>query len=613
MHSRKLMSNARRRGGVLIAALFAVMTVAVMAACLLQVSGMRARRQGDALERRRAFYLADAAMAEAYTGMLIGKTGDVGTEEKPAKIGGGLFWVRAVALEESRVQLLSTGMWGRGRVDLAMTVELGETSVASLGVFASDPLEIPPGSKITGYDSSAQEGLSDGISPQTLPQSGASFGSGRIGSNADVTIRGTKEQPTTVSAELIPGPRHQAALVGVVTHSGQIEPRTRAAPLPAVEAPFEPVQPGVKHTGRYPLVIPGGDIGLQYLEVGSGAAVIVQGPCNLVVKDLTLVAGASIEFDSRLGTVSIWVENRLNLAEQSMIASTGSDPSQTVVQVVSEAPGLMASSGSFIGVLYAPKAQITIGSKVLFRGALVAKQLVLAPGATFTFDRHLDDVAIDQSLPRFLSWRILELSSSGNVREGTDPYTILGVDEESLMSPAQSHADQLIHVIYKNDAGKALDYEGMESLFDWTDVSEVGELVRNGTQVLFPPTMAETVPPAPASPALDALHATPPLSSKKLKDLLKKISPLTTNEIVAAIAASPGLNSGDLKSVLKENMPLGSTELAAVIDRAAPMKSKELKDVLIEASPLPAAILSRVLLGDTPLSIPDKLAVLKKQ
>ncbi len=611
MGARRVGIASRKQGGVLVAALVAVMAVAVMATCLLQVSRMTARRQSYALERRRAFYLAEAGLAEAYTGMMIGKTGAVGTEERPAKLGNGLVWVEATALDERRVQLVSTGMSGRGQAILAMSLELGETSVASLGVFANEPLDIPPGVQISGFDSSA--GGEEALELPGDPSEDLST-IGRVGSNAEMAVSGTRAQPTVVRADLMPGPLTEVLIEGNVSHTGTIEPRSEPAPLPPVEVPFAPEGSGMRTRGSVPVLLGGGDVGLVFLDVTAGGSVVLQGPCTLVVDDLTVASGGTLELDATLGPISVFVRDQLSFADGSMISSKMSDPGQAIVQVESTTAALVACSGQFQGVLYAPQAEVTVGASAQILGALVANQLVLSSGAELIFDQHLDELSEDASLPKFLSWRIVEMSNAVAGEGGMDAFSLLGVDSSTLESPADSHADQWLHVVYEGSGGATFTYDGMESLFDWRQVREVVELARDGRQVLFPGLDPTNTPPAPpATPALAAIKQDPPLSSSELRDRLLGLSPLSLDEILAAIGLSPGLSSSHLRAVLEGNGPLGSTELGALIDRANPISSSDLKDVLLDSSPLPADVLARVILGDTPLDLSDQLAVIAGQ
>jgi hypothetical protein len=611
---------------VLFVALFAAASVAVLATCLLQLSGSSQRRQLASVDLRRAFYLADAGLAEAYSGVTIGKSGDIGSAAQPAKLGNGVLWVDATDIDDDHVRVESIGMCGRARATLEMTLERGESSVATLGMFAHQPLTVPAGSTIKGYDSSAPAAASPGggggllggllgglggggaapSTPPTVP--------GRMGSNGKITLNGTAAQPTTVSADLAPGVGQSVVVGRHVTHTGATTPRVASAPLPEVELPFEPTATGVTHTGLTPYVVQSGDVGLQFLSVASGARAIVQGPCHLVVDDLTVASGGTLEFDTDDGAVAVWVGDKLDFVDGSAVVCAGTDPSLVTIQVASDTPAHYGASGKLYAVLYAPQAEASLGSQAQVLGALVADELVLASGAKLTFDAHLDEVSSTTVLPTLLSWRILELESAVSHGEGNDPFQILGVDPTALLSPALSHADLALHVVYKNLLGTTMTYDGLESGFDWTKVSEVTQVERAGKPVGYRATAVQALAAqalATVSATAAALAITPPLTSAELKRRLVYESPLPDADLVKAVSAGR-LSAADLKIVLQANTPLTSPVLNA-LDTAGTLSSSDMRTLLIASSPLPVDVLAKVLADALSLSVLDKLAVIAAQ
>ena len=583
-----------RRGGALLLATIAVGVVAVITTALLQVVSISTRKEQSALDTRRAFYLAEAGLAEAYSGIRIGKTGRVGTRATPAVLGDGLFWVEATEPDEGRIELTSTAMCGVGLASLSMNVEKGEQSVATLGVFSSAALSIPPGSTIQGFDSEAGLGLA----------------TGRIGSNGGISATGTAFRPTVIRADLLPGARQTATLGTNVTHEGGIEARDATVALPAVEVPFVPVSAGVHHASPIPLVLPSGDVEKAYLRVDSDSHVIVQGPCNLVVNDLVLEHDASLEFDTQLGPIRVWVLGTLTMDWGSEVTCSGTDSSQLLVQVASASPALLSSSGRLYGVVYAPLADVTVGSRAELHGSVVAKKLNLTAGAKLSFDRHLDEASETAQMPKLLSWRILELANSAGPGGVSDPFTKLGLDPDLLPTPSVAHEDQVLDVTYTDRSGVVQTYAGMESGFDWTDVQEVDALARDGAPVALPPpdTLAAP-PPPPLSAATTAIRNTS-LASGVLNTTLVGLPPLTLTEIVAVVHREPPLVSSDLRDVLIDNSPMSSTALLAVLDRKDPLDPSHLREVLESSSPLPADVLARVITGQTPLDRSQKEQVL---
>jgi hypothetical protein len=595
--------RAGRRGGALLLALVSVLSVAAIGAALMQVTGAVVRRQAAALDMRRAFYLAEAGLAEAYTGLMMGKTGNVGSPEEPARFGDGLLWVEARDAGEDLVELECTAHCGGGRSVLAMVAERGEQSVATLGVFAADELSVPPGSTVDGFDSQATPAPSGDFVPAT----------GRLGSNADIQVEGTLAQPTVVRADLQPGAQHTVTLGPGVTHVGSVEPRASNVQLPPVTLPFEPGTRSTTASQPAPLVVQPGQVALHQLAVGPGATVVLRGPMELVVRSLRVEREGTLELDSAAGQVLVYATEEVALAPRSRISTTSSDPSRASLQVPGEVELRLAGKGAFHGVVYAPEGVVHLGSGTELWGAVVGRSVQLQPGAKLHFDQHLDQVGAEAALPTLVSWRIVDLSPPRGARPGTDPFALLGLDPAALPAMADAHADQLLHAVYEDLGGAIQVYDGPESGFDWSQVSGVFELARDGEQVLLGVAGASPPPaPPPTSPMIDAIDQEPALSSSELKALLIANSPLSSAEVLAAIDRAVPMDSSDLKDVLLLNSPLGELEIDHVLDRAQPMTSGDLEQVLIASSPLPSASLTR-LLSTTLLSPGDLLSVLAAQ
>ncbi len=605
--------NAPRSGGVLALSLMVAVGVAMLTACFLQLSGAMQRRQIAAVDTRRAFYLAEAGLAEAYSGLKIGKSGAVGSAEQPAGYGWGMFWVEAEELDEHRLTLQSTGLCGVGRAVLSQVVERGEQSIATLGVFAAEDLTIPVGSRVDGYDSEEGEpGPSSGDPPAGQGGEVATWSAGRIGSNADIEIDGSLRRPTVVQADLAPGPDGEVRLGRGVSHIGSQAPRSSAVDLPPVTPPFEPDQPGKTQSGSFPLTLQPGEHGLEYLRVAPRAQVILRGPCTLVTRELRVEARGTLELDTRQGPVAIYVDGDLDLAKRSKLLTAASDPSQASIQVVGPGPVGLDASARFRGVIYAPQATIEVGQSFELYGALVGQALDLAPGASLHFDRHLDELGAEAALPTLLAWRIVDLKPLGGARAGQDAFRLLGIDPATLPTPEKAHADQWLDLQYIDKLGVTRSYSGMESGFDWSNVQSVLALDRDGVQVV-PGGQAPPPPPPASTAALDAIHQVPALGSSALRDALISASPLSSAEIMAAIDRVPVMNDSHLRDVLEQNSPLGQAELDALLNRPAGMSSSDLKDVLIASSPLPGGIVSALLSGLGNLGLSDLLAVLGAQ
>ena len=145
--------SSPRAGGVLLLATLVVLVVAGLCAGYLQISTAITRREASSLNDKQAFYIAEAGLSEAWAGLTIGKTGNVGTAREPAVFGEGLFWVEATRNADGTITLQSTGMYRNGKAVLSIVAEPGETSVAELGLFSDSELDLGPGTRVDAYDS----------------------------------------------------------------------------------------------------------------------------------------------------------------------------------------------------------------------------------------------------------------------------------------------------------------------------------------------------------------------------------------------------------------------------------------------------------------------------
>ena len=131
-------------------AVLVVSFVCVVCAGLLGVNNSLTSRQASVVESRRAFYVAEAGLAEGLHGLAIGRSGQIGSEAAPARFGDGLFWVEATETADGFTRLESTGLCGSGRATLAATYERVETP---LGFFADEGIELDAPLLMDGFSS----------------------------------------------------------------------------------------------------------------------------------------------------------------------------------------------------------------------------------------------------------------------------------------------------------------------------------------------------------------------------------------------------------------------------------------------------------------------------
>ncbi len=574
MNSRFLKAQVERdrRGGALVLALLVVTLVVGFAASLMQVSSIAARRQLGAVDTKRAFYLADAGLAEAYQGLRIGKTGAVGTRLAPAVYGQGVFWVEATDDGDGRVRLDSTGMMGSARVVLSLVAEPGEVVVSSLAVFTADNLTLVPGTRIDSYDSR------NGSYADQRGRDACLEGGVTVGSNGDVTLRGTATDPILVRGDVRAGPARALTMTGTVVVSGDTSPASNEQVLPPIDVPMTSKTRGVDYGGAVPLIFPAGEHGADYLHIGPDAEVVFQGPSVVVLGGLQLAGGSQLTVDTTTGSVTIFVEDYLTIDRGSVVENTTRDPGAFVVQYAGTVTAALRAAGPLEAVVYAPLAQMMLGSGAEIFGSLVGKEIIFTGPAAVHFDRALLESTTKSALPKTMTWRVVDLGQSGGA--STDPFHLLGVDPATLPDPAAAHADQVLDVTYVDQSGFLQTYSGMESGFDWTDVQSLESLARDG-QLVGEPLGSD--PPRTLTAAeratVEYLKSDPPPDSFDTKTRLLAETPLPVEVLAEAIALGL-MNSSDLKNVLLDNSPLDAAILTLVLDGTGTLNATDVASVL---------------------------------
>ncbi len=477
-----------RRGGALVLILIVVLTIGGLSAGLLQLSGAVTSRQASTVNTKLAFYMAEAGLAEAYGGLVIGKTGNVGSPEQPASFGDGLFWVTATDNADGTVTLESTGMVANGRAVLAMVVEPQGSSAAILGIFSDRELDLQPGVRLDGWDSSEgpyERGTRARTAGSPTATPATSTALGRVGSNGRIQVSGTPERPTVIVGDVTPGPGRQLVTTEDVTITGSEQPALAAVALPPVELPLLPQLPGIEHSAGVPRVIFPVETGIGFLRVLSDSEVIVQGPSVLVLGQLQVQDSGVLTLDASAGSIHLYVTDELELTPESFVNVIGEDPSRVVLQVegLTAEPVQLGATARFHGIIYAPEAEVRVSESFELFGALVAGGLQLRGASQLHFDRYIDELASELALPRLISWRIVALGTPREAFASMDPFRFLGVDESSCENPAKSHGDVFLKLDYRDRFGVGRSYAGPENAFDWMNVQSIDSIERDGMRI----------------------------------------------------------------------------------------------------------------------------------
>lgn len=462
-------SGGRRRGSALVVALLAVISVSVMGAGFLRFTSSIMRRQEQSIDTKQAFYMAEAGLAEAWAAVLLGKTGVVGSEKAPAKMGNGLFWVERTVNPDGTVTLESTGLYGSGRATLQVAVGWSDTAASENAITTDEPLVIPDGALIDGYDPDA------GPDPETSPTV-------QLRSNGSITVEGTVLHPAEVDGDLMPGPGETATVDPDSTLSGTIYESSEPITLDPVSVPDVALGSGVVHSDTVPYAVPMGTVGFDHLEIAGSSQAIITGPATVVIGRLEVAPRGELVLDATLGKIEIYVTEELRLQRGATVTTVEDDSTQVSVEVDGDVPVDLNGISEFHGVLYAPEAAVYVGPGFQLYGSVAARRLDLAPGVQLHFDQRVRNEAQRSLLPHFIGWRVESIPEAIRTNLGHDPAVALGVDPDALRPPYTAHKDQSIRVVYLDLSLTLQTFMGRESGFDWNNVAVVKEITRDGSR-----------------------------------------------------------------------------------------------------------------------------------
>jgi hypothetical protein len=466
-------SRSDRRGGALAASLIVVLLMAMLSAAMLSLRGSLARRQLGALDAKRAFYVAEAGLAEGAASLALGKNGNVGSVANPARFGDGIFWTEAVAPSDGYTELTSTALCGTGRCTLQMVVHNGPDLIGSLGLFGDKSVSLGKSSNVVGFDSSAPASLL----PAPVPA--------RVASNGPIVVAaGTLLAPTRIAGDVLPGPG-SAVRAGLNTLiSGSTAPGLAAEDLPEIEVPDLPSIGSYVAGGGGTKTLPASEGRYSTIQVQSGTVLSISGPATIHATSLSVQSGGTLQLRTDLGSIELYIDEALVLAAGSSVACPTQEAQSCTIYhtgdptVAGTSPTLtLAASGALYAKVYAPHLPISLPSTLRAYGAVVGQSVSLGAGAQFSYDvataQPIDSGAGGGAVPSPIAWRLLELPESVGSFERVDPIKALGLDASVLRKPTDSHLDTEWLIKFVAIDGRTYSYIGAEADFNWEKVASV--------------------------------------------------------------------------------------------------------------------------------------------
>lgn len=494
--------SRRERGNALVISLVVVMLAGAMGAAMLQMQTGMTLRQKQSANNKRALYIAEAGLSEAFMAVAQGKSGNVGTADVPATFGDGVFWVEAHEQSDGKIALVSNGLCGSGRFSASVVIQKTTNTLASLGLFGDQQMTVGAGAVIDGYDSTAGtfESQAHQTSAGLTTASGAS-----INANCDILVQGptltlgplrvpiATGPNTYIYGDVHPGKGKSVTAQPNTTITGSTSPNAKTLTLPAISVPTPPA--------KGDLILANGSTEIKdceatygIIKVRSGAKLVIKGPDIVVASSIIVESGGKLEFKSDDGPVIVYVKDYLNLVSGSELINGSKDPknvallisaSQTVDRTgdgVPDPPVTISSSGVFYGMLYAPSGTITIPNNLRIFGSAAALKVTYTTNSRATFDKALlSSSNTMKGMPSMISWKIVELPSVPIVQSAEDPLTRLKRNGVTPVKSAAAAVEDKINITYTDASGAVKNYTGDVASFDFTLVRSVVRKVWTST------------------------------------------------------------------------------------------------------------------------------------
>ncbi len=462
-----------RRGSALIASLFAVVLIAGLGAYIVELQAAFSRRQGSALDRKRALYIAEAGLAEAVLAISQGKSGALADEEVPARFHEGVYWVESEPLGDGRLMLTSRGRIATGAFTVRLVVQPNEHPIGAAGFFGEEGLTVGDAVIIDGYDSRLgsfdDQAAAVGFAFPTPGEAGLVQSNGRIvlddaatwpdgtphpyrtlydGLSVATKLKLTLQDPTSVI-------RLALATAGDLPNESHVLGKLRPGRSETVETNGN-TKILLLEPSKHDLVLPEAVEPLTRRDLGAGTVVInsvvnwadvsasagklritkfgelrLIGPAVFDVESVDVMPGGTMVLDDSAGPIQLHVREALRFQPGSVLLSKGVDAHAAGTYIfVAPDPGNdsrveFSPVGVFRGVLYAPGDRVTLPTGLRYFGAASAKHLTIADGAWVTSDAALRVGGIGvPALPRQQTWSIVEEPQPA-VRAGFDPIADL--------------------------------------------------------------------------------------------------------------------------------------------------------------------------------------------
>ncbi len=428
-----------RRGSALITVIVLLTSLLILS---FAISGATLENQDDtaaSYDDLRAFSLAEAGLHEGYEALREDRWGGVGSMNAPAQLGGGVFWVEAFDLGNSRKRLVSTALVGEGRqaLEAVVQVEIAEAPLFVATLNSKEDLTLNEGVVIDSFDSA----LGSYASQATNMLNGYTYANpnGDVRSNEDVILNAH----ANVFGDATPGPGFGVEFNTGSYVDGSVTPANEPFLFPPIEYPVFPPQGAFAVPPSGSATLPPGNYDFSTFTINKSATLTIQGPTTLVVDSFTGGKTAKLKIDATNGPVTIYVEGSYTHTSGFEASPVGTSP-MALAFLIGGKQDVTFPAGTMVrGGYYAPNADILFANNNECWGAFASNRISMANDMRFHFDETLykhwgGDTGQEGDGLEILSWREVAVTPAQLLMDRRDPMLALGLDPSDLLSPALS-------------------------------------------------------------------------------------------------------------------------------------------------------------------------------
>ena len=232
-------------GSAIVMSMLMMVGMLVLTFSMFRIAGSASDRLSGGLGDRRALFLAETGLHEAYESIRNGGDGSVGSLADPAYFGGGVLWVDATDLGGNRTRLVSTGMAGSGRMALEAVVEYsgGDAPIFQATLNSKEQLTLNSSVLIDSYDSALGDYASQATNLTNTHVHANT--NGDVRSNEGIVLNSL----ATVFGDAVPGAGFSVTFNNGSYVSGSTAQASTAFVFPPIDYPVLPAAAAVARPG----------------------------------------------------------------------------------------------------------------------------------------------------------------------------------------------------------------------------------------------------------------------------------------------------------------------------------------------------------------------------